>query len=215
MDSTPIKKRLTKSEKKAAARANKLAQIKQKSKEARPEQRQKKHQQRLKQLEGQSKEQIDEHFANLKAEKERGNTRFLEAQSDPKAPKIVIDLAFAATMSTGEKSSLTSQIALLVNMGRKCEKPFQIHICNNTDAVTQEYFERNNASKWPINFHTTGIEKFGEKFVYLSPDAESALGDFGDSTNFVIGGLIDRTIQKNASLDRSASLGVEARRLPL
>ena len=172
MDSTPIKKRLTKSEKKAAARANKLAQIKQKSKEARPEKRQKKHQQRLQQLEGQSKEAIDEHFAKIKAEKELGTSRFLETQKDPKAAKIVIDLAFASTMAISEKSSLCSQIALLVSMGRKCQQPYQIHICNNTDPTTKEYFERNNAGKWPINFHDAGIEKFEDKFVYLSPDAE-------------------------------------------
>lgn len=34
-------------------------------------------------------------------------------------------------------------------------------------------------------------------------------------TAYVLGGLIDRTIIKNASLIRSRKLGVEARRLPI
>jgi hypothetical protein len=39
------------------------------------------------------------------------------------------------------------------------------------------------------------------KTYYLSPDAEEAIIDFDDSTNFIIGGLIDRTVVKKASLE--------------
>ena len=41
------------------------------------------------------------------------------------------------------------------------------------------------------------------KTIYLSPDAEDTLYDFDDDTNFVIGGLVDRTVIKQASLDKS------------
>jgi Trm5-related predicted tRNA methylase len=90
-------------------------------------------------------------------------------------------------------------------------------------------FENINAPKWPINFHEGGVSfadsteeaKEGvclkaEDTVYLSPDAEEALTDFDVlKTNFIIGGLIDRTIVKNASLNQSKNIGVVARRLPL
>ncbi len=36
---------------------------------------------------------------------------------------------------------------------------------------------------------------------YLSPDADEALLDFDDNANFVIGGLIDRTVVRYASLE--------------
>lgn len=50
---------------------------------------------------------------------------------------------------------------------------------------------------------------------YLSPDAEEALLEFDENTSFVIGGLIDRTVVKNASLDRAKTLDLQARRLPI
>jgi Trm5-related predicted tRNA methylase len=82
-------------------------------------------------------------------------------------------------------------------------------------------FENINAPKWPINFHETGVQLSqedenaakevlkaegvclqSEHTVYLSPDAEEALTEFDtEVTNFIIGGLIDRTIVKNASLN--------------
>lgn len=36
--------------------------------------------------------------------------------------------------------------------------------------------------------------------IYLSPDADDILFDFNDQTNFIIGGLIDRSVVKNATL---------------
>jgi tRNA (guanine9-N1)-methyltransferase len=50
----------------------------------------------------------------------------------------------------------------------------------------------------------------------LSPDAADALDtiDF-ENTVFVIGGLVDRTVLKSASLQKSATRGVQAFKLPL
>ena len=51
---------------------------------------------------------------------------------------------------------------------------------------------------------------------YLSPDASSPLsGPLDPNVVYVIGGLIDRTRKRGASLRRATSLGVSARRLPL
>ena len=44
--------------------------------------------------------------------------------------------------------------------------------------------------------------------MYLSPDADLPLEKVEKDTAYVLGGLIDRTIIKNASLDRSRKLGV-------
>ena len=43
----------------------------------------------------------------------------------------------------------------------------------------------------------------GKKPVYLSPDAAEPLQDIDPETAYVIGGLVDRTVIKNASLNRA------------
>ena len=58
--------------------------------------------------------------------------------------------------------------------------------------------------------------------VYLSPDAEKEMDSIEKGTIFcyldtgyILGGLVDRTVLKNASLKRAEELGIEARRLPI
>lgn len=51
--------------------------------------------------------------------------------------------------------------------------------------------------------------------VYLSPDADQELTDLSESCAYVMGGLVDRTILKNASLNRAEELGIPAFRLPI
>ena len=53
------------------------------------------------------------------------------------------------------------------------------------------------------------------ELVYFSPDAEEALDAIDSSKVYVIGGLVDRSIAKNQSLNRANSMGVRCVRLPL
>ncbi len=53
------------------------------------------------------------------------------------------------------------------------------------------------------------------KTIYLSPDAPDILTDFDLSTNFIIGGLIDRTVVKNASLSQANRQEIVAKRFAL
>jgi Trm5-related predicted tRNA methylase len=75
--------------------------------------------------------------------------------------------------------------------------------------MTVDVLEK-RGSKWPIKRYSTSIyESFNnedtiytldlDNTYYLSPDAEEALEDFDYNTNFIIGGLIDRTCIRNAS----------------
>jgi tRNA (guanine9-N1)-methyltransferase len=75
-------------------------------------------------------------------------------------------------------------------------------------------------NSWPIKYYETGLwESFNhqdtkysidkENTIYLSPDAEEPLLDFHPRrTNFIIGGLIDRTLIKYASYDKAKDLNI-------
>ena len=54
-----------------------------------------------------------------------------------------------------------------------------------------------------------------DELVYFSPDATEILDTIDPTKVYVIGGLVDRSIAKNQSLDRASSLGVQCVRLPL
>ena len=45
--------------------------------------------------------------------------------------------------------------------------------------------------------------------MYLSPDAEEVLEEIDESMVYVIGGLVDRTVAKRASMELAASVGVQ------
>lgn len=46
-------------------------------------------------------------------------------------------------------------------------------------------------------------ELANKKLVYLSPDASQPLESVHNDTAYVIGGLVDRTVKKDASLNRA------------
>lgn len=49
-------------------------------------------------------------------------------------------------------------------------------------------------------------KKLNKKPVYLSPDASEELLEIDPNAAYIIGGLVDRTVMKNASLDRANEL---------
>ena len=60
---------------------------------------------------------------------------------------------------------------------------------------------------WTLESHKDDIldvaKAANKKLIYLSPDALDPLGTVDIDTAYVIGGLVDRTVKKNASLSRA------------
>ena len=83
------------------------------------------------------------------------------------------------------------------------------------------------ASRWAMKMHDEALEECEDinidwtKTIYLSPDAELPLLDFeinSGGTSFILGGLIDRTRAKNATLNKVQNLDIlelRCRRLPI
>lgn len=65
---------------------------------------------------------------------------------------------------------------------------------------------------WPVIPHKEDVLEVGtqlkKKMIYLSPDAELDLDEVEEDAAYILGGLIDKTIIKNASVDRARELGI-------
>lgn len=72
---------------------------------------------------------------------------------------------------------------------------------------------------WILNSNKEDVlevaKRIGKKPVYLSPDAHDELEMIDPDTAYIIGGLVDRTVIKNASYYRSTELGIPSFRLPI
>ena len=77
-----------------------------------------------------------------------------------------------------------------------------------------------------INIHSNKdiLEAFPEQnkqnFIYLSPDSDNVLNEKEFKENrakniYIIGGIVDRVIQKNLTLNRAIQLGIRHCKLPL
>eukprot|EP00347_Sterkiella_histriomuscorum_P022529 403338147 len=186
-----------------------------------------------------TEEQKTQAIKQKKKQSKEGALRLKLACQNDQTGKIIVDLAYSDQMSQIEKKSLSSQINMSVYELRKYNDPMALHIVNLNEYQTIEGLKARSYESWGIIYHETYlkesfIERIEEmkndlnhdvnstkfsidwnKTFYLSPDAKEPLLDFDDSTNFIIGGLIDRTVIKYASLLQSNQYQIEARRLPI
>ena len=141
---------------------------------------------------------------------------------------ICFDLNFNHYMEKKEQKSLSSQLALCYNINKRNNKKINFYFTN----VTQELMNilnKNDADKWKVHYHDEpfylidDLIKLKKEFVYLSPDAEEELNDVSEDKIYIIGGIVDRTVIQNLSLNRIISLKnddnceikIVAKKLPL
>ena len=140
-----------------------------------------------------------------------------------------IDLSFSERMALVEHRSLQAQLIRVFGMSRKHASPLSLSLASVAAARAAapfclpadhhlrawadsglgraglfEIHERSAADTWPA-----------EQLVWLSPDAEEPLTTLEPGIVYVMGGLIDRSVLKGATLACARQAGARARRLPL
>jgi tRNA (guanine9-N1)-methyltransferase len=141
----------------------------------------------------------------------------LERVSEHGIP-LVFDLSYCNLMSSVELGSLQSQISDSVGFLRKqAPQYFKLMCSNSNEEITQKLFKR-GAKKWQVSVFQDDLLEIKElshrKIVYLSPDAHECLETVDQDSAYVIGGLVDKTIQSKISLNRANDLAVAVKRLP-
>nr|XP_020860168.1 tRNA methyltransferase 10 homolog B [Phascolarctos cinereus] len=144
--------------------------------------------------------------------------KLLAAKSS--GPKLCIDLSMTNRMTKKELSRLAGQIRRLYGSNKKAKKPFWICLTGfTTDSPLYEECLRMNDGFSNYLIDTTEEDCLNlfplESLVYLTPDSEHALEDVDLDKVYIIGGLVDESIQKKLTFQKARENSIQTARLPI
>ena len=136
--------------------------------------------------------------------------------------QVSIDCSFSSMMSQKEQSRLAQQIGRCYASNRAADIPARITL-TNIDKESFFYKEMNRVNdgfeKYVLIKTDKAIEEYHannlENLCYLSPDSETALESVDLNKIYVIGGIVDETVTKNVTLNKSNNLKLTCFRLPI
>ena len=129
---------------------------------------------------------------------------------------VCIDLSFNDLNSSREQRSLVKQCTLAYAAVRNSSHGVALHI-SSLNGDVGEALGNQGVDQWYIRRHSSSaFDTFDkENIIVLSPDANHTLTDLDPSKVYVIGGIVDRTVRSNITLDKAHEKGVKALRLPV
>lgn len=153
--------------------------------------------------------------------------RFLKALTKEKlleakhsGPRLCVDLSMTHHMSKKELSRLAGQIRRLYGSNKKANQPFWICLTGFAagSALYEECLRMNDGfSSYLLDI--TEEDCFSlfplDNLVYLTPDSEHALEDIDLNKVYVLGGLVDESIQKKVTFQKAREHFVKTARLPI
>ncbi|CAJ1049853.1 tRNA methyltransferase 10 homolog C [Xyrichtys novacula] len=135
---------------------------------------------------------------------------------------LVFDMSYESNMNMREVGNTVSQLMEVEGWNRRAKEPFHLHFCNlqKEGVLMQELLKRYGEKVWEHLLITTSerrhVDLFPrEQLVYLTADSPNVLRKFDHSKVYIIGGLVDRSIQPGLSLANAKRLKLETARLPL
>lgn len=135
---------------------------------------------------------------------------------------LVFDMSYDNSMTKREVENTVSQLMEVEGWNRRATEPFHLHFCNlQKDGVyMQELLKRYGAAAWDNLLITTSerqhVDMFPhEQLVYLTADSPNVLRKFDHSKVYIIGAIVDRSIQSGLSLATAKRLKLATARLPL
>ena len=161
-------------------------------------------------------------------QKEMYNKKLLEASKT--GMKICIDLSFNKLYNKDmEYTNVLKQLCYCWNHNKLAKYSASVHLLN-VDQNWMKYFKQQGILGWKgINIHQNkdildafpDINHDKNKFIYMTPDSDHILNEnefIKDKENgcvYILGGIVDRTIVKDLTLNRAKELGIRHCKLPL
>ena len=193
-----IPNKISKKEKKRQKRINNQEKIKMKNYQA------------VKDMTKEEKEKYyNEYYKEKKLLKEKAKDNLLQAYNSNFI--ICFDLNYNNYMDYKEQKSLVAQLSLCYGINKHNIKKINFYFTNMTQDLMHK-LNKNGAEKWKVHYYDTPfyltdeLIKLNKEFVYLTPDAEEDLEDVSEDKIYIVGGIVDRSVIKNLSMNRVTSL---------
>jgi Trm5-related predicted tRNA methylase len=94
---------------------------------------------------------------------------------------------------------------------KEFDRIYSLHLTCFTGQL-KDAWERCGVSKLLSSKHECPIEDLEldlQNTIYLSPDSEDILDSFDpEITNFIVGGIVDRSVTKNMTYEKAKAMGV-------
>ena len=159
--------------------------------------------------------------AKLEAAREAGRVQQRRlAEGFAHGIRIIVDCSFASTAGSSDREvrSLARQLQFCIAANRKAPKAGSLVFAGFAGALREFACGRMNAANWQAQMKEESAADLilpDTKVVVMSPDAEEPLTTVDVDTTYIIGGLVDRTVQKGVTAKFAESAAWPARRLPL
>ena len=193
-----IPNKIPKKEKKRQKRINNQEKIKMKNYQA------------VKDMTKEEKEKYyNEYYKEKILLKEKAKDNLLQAYNSNFI--ICFDLNYNNYMDYKEQKSLVAQLSLCYGINKHNIKKINFYFTNMTQDLMHK-LNKNGAEKWKVHYYDTPfylteeLIKLNKEFVYLTPDAEEDLEDVSEDKIYIVGGIVDRSVIKNLSMNRVTSL---------
>ncbi|XP_045072264.1 tRNA methyltransferase 10 homolog C [Coregonus clupeaformis] len=135
---------------------------------------------------------------------------------------LVFDMSYEQQMTRREVENTVSQLMEVEGWNRRAPEPFHLHFCNlqPDGGYRRELVKRYGAEAWERLLITSTEQRHVDLFprddlVYLTADSPNVLRTFDNSKVYIVGSMVDRSIQSGLSLANAKRLKLNTARLPL
>ncbi|XP_055786337.1 tRNA methyltransferase 10 homolog C-like [Salvelinus fontinalis] len=135
---------------------------------------------------------------------------------------LVFDMSYEQQMTRREVENTVSQLMEVEGWNRRASEPFHLHFCNlqPDGGYRKELVKRYGAEAWQRLLITSTEQCHVDLFprddlVYLTADSPNVLRTFDNSKVYIVGSMVDRSIQSGLSLANAKRLKLNTARLPL
>ncbi|KAL1021670.1 hypothetical protein UPYG_G00016350 [Umbra pygmaea] len=135
---------------------------------------------------------------------------------------LVFDMSYDQHMTRREVENTVSQLLEVEGWNRRAPEPFHLHYCNlqPEGGYMRELVKRYGSKAWEQLLITATERQHVDLFplddlVYLTADSPNVLRTFDHSKVYIVGSMVDRSIQTGQSLSNAKRLKLKTARLPL
>jgi len=144
--------------------------------------------------------------------------RLINAQQN--GIKVCIDLQYSENMSSKEIQHLSNQLKRVYGSNKASTDPFNLTFSSlKKDNQIYQICEEKITGFSNFHVHMSELSVSSEfdvsDIIYLTPDASQYLETLSHDKVYVIGGLVDDTVQSKVSLQYSDQEGITTRKLPI